>query len=214
MGKIGQDIHDNLCQDIAGLGIMAAVLEGRLRREAARIGAMSGLAEAPELAGRMELFANEAAALAKGAGETAARAKDTARGLYPAELEARGILGAVERLVKAASGQGGAEVRLEVSKGFAVRDSEKALNLYRIVQEGLANARRHARAKTITVGLYMDRETVSVEVSDDGVGIPPFAREESGMGLHILRYRASVIGGELRIRSHETGTTISCRIPR
>jgi DNA-binding LacI/PurR family transcriptional regulator/signal transduction histidine kinase len=196
MGKIGQDIHDNLCQDIAGLGIMAAVLEGKLRRE--------GLA--PE--------AEEAEALAEGAGETAARAKDMARGLYPAELEAGGIVSAVERLVASARGRQGPEVRLEVTKGFAVRDSEKALHLYRIVQEALSNAVRHSRAKEIKVGLYMDRETVTAEVSDDGIGIPPLARGEGGMGLHILKYRAGVIGGELRIRTRSGGTTITCRTPR
>jgi DNA-binding LacI/PurR family transcriptional regulator/signal transduction histidine kinase len=230
MGKIGQDIHDNLCQDIAGLGIMAAVLEGKLRRaglpeaeaiasaaEALASDAEDTPSRAAALASAKEAFATaaqEAEALARGAGLTAARAKDIARGLYPAELEARGILSAVERLVGSSSDRDGPEVRLEVSKGFAVRDSEKALHLYRIVQEALANARRHSRAKEIKVGLYMDRETVSVEVSDDGVGIPPLAREESGMGLHILKYRASVIGGELRIRSRDSGTTVTCRIPR
>lgn len=223
MGKIGQDIHDNLCQDIAGLGIMAAVLEGRLRRAGADAAeALAGEdADSPSaasaLAGAIEAFSGasaEAAALARGAGLTAARAKDMARGLYPAELEARGILSAVERLVASGGDRDGVEVKLEVTRGFAVRDSEKALQLYRIVQEALANARRHSRAREIKVGLYMDRETVSVEVSDDGVGIPPLAREDSGMGLHILKYRASVIGGELRIRSRDTGTTITCRIPR
>jgi DNA-binding LacI/PurR family transcriptional regulator/signal transduction histidine kinase len=196
VGQIGQDIHDNLCQDIAGMGIMAAVLEGRLRRSGA------------------EEEADEAAALSREAGETAARAKDIARGLYPAELEARGIVTAVESLVRAAAARNEAEVRLEVTKGFALRDSEKALQLYRIVQEALSNSMRHAKAKEIRVGLYMDRETVTAEVSDDGIGIPPLAREESGMGLHILRYRASVIGGELRIGSRDRGTTVTCRVAR
>jgi len=220
MTKIGQDIHDNLCQDIAGLGIMAAVLEGQLRRQAAAIAnAATESRDAPSatmaLAKDMEQFAGAAAALARGAGSTAARAKDIARGLYPAELEAKGILPAVKRLVASAGDQDGSEVRLEATKGFAVRDSEKAIQLYRIVQEALANARKHACAKEIKIGLYMDRETVSVEVSDDGIGIPPITREDGGMGLHILKYRASVIGGELRIRSsRDTGTTITCRIPR
>jgi signal transduction histidine kinase len=203
MGKIGQDIHDNLCQDIAGLGIMAAVLEGQLRRDAEGRGASA------------EGYADAAAALARDAGITAAKAKDIARGLYPAELEAKGILTAVKRLVDAAGDRDGVEVSLEVTKGFAIRDSEKAIHLYRIVQEALANARKHSRASRIKVGLFMDRETVSVEVSDDGVGIPSLAREEGGMGLHILKYRASVIGGELRIRSSkDNGTTITCRMPR
>jgi signal transduction histidine kinase len=60
----------------------------------------------------------------------------------------------------------------------------------------------------------MDRETVTAEVSDDGCGIPSGAGDEGGMGLHILKYRASVIGGELCIRSQDSGTSISCRIPR
>jgi DNA-binding LacI/PurR family transcriptional regulator/signal transduction histidine kinase len=196
VGRIGQDIHDNLCQDIAGLGIMAAVLEGKLRR-----------------AGMVDESA-AAAALARASGETAVRAKGIARGLYPAELEARGIVSAVEGLVRSAGERNGAAVRLEVTKAFAVRDSEKALHLYRIVQEALSNSVRHASAKEICVGLYMDRETVTAEVSDDGVGIPPGAREENGMGLHILKYRASVIGGELRIRSNDRGTTVTCRVAR
>lgn len=196
VGKIGQDIHDNLCQDIAGLGIMAAVLEGKLRR--------GGMAEESEAA----------AALARAAGETAARAKGIARGLYPAELEAKGIVGAVERLVQSAREREGVAIKIEVTKGFAVRDSEKALHLYRIVQEALNNSLRHSFAKEIRVGLYMDRETVTAEVSDDGIGIPPADREENGMGLHILRYRASVIGGELRIRSRDRGTTVTCRVAR
>ncbi len=196
VGKIGQDIHDNICQDIAGLGIMAAVLEGKLRR--------SGLSDA----------AVDAAELAKGAGETAARAKGIARGLYPAELEAKGIVSAVERLVQSAAERNAIAVRLEVTTGFVVRDSEKALQLYRIVQEALSNSLRHSRASEIRVGLYMDRETVTAEVSDDGIGIPQGAREENGMGLHILKYRASVIGGELRIRSKDRGTTVTCRVAR
>ena len=200
VGKIGQDIHDNLCQDIAGLGIMAAVLEGKLRRAGAGAGAVDA--------------ADAAAALSRTAGETAARAKGIARGLYPAELEAKGIVSAVERLVKSARERNGPDVRLEVTDGFTVRDSEKALHLYRIVQEALNNSLQHSLAKEIRVGLYMDRETVTAEVGDDGVGIPTGEREENGMGLHILKYRASVIGGELRIRSKDRGTTITCRVAR
>lgn len=196
VGKIGQDIHDNLCQDIAGLGIMAAVLEGSLRRE--------GLATEGDAA----------AALSRAAGETAARAKGIARGLYPAELEAKGIVRAVEHLVQSARERNEQTIKLEVTSGFAVRDSEKALHLYRIVQEALNNSIQHSAAKEIRVGLYMDRETVTAEISDDGIGMPSGDHDDGGMGLHILKYRASVIGGELRIRSKDDGTTVTCRVAR
>jgi DNA-binding LacI/PurR family transcriptional regulator/signal transduction histidine kinase len=178
MGKVGQDIHDHLCQDIAGLGLMAAILEGRLRR--------SGDEEA----------AQSAATIARAAGETAALAKGMARGLYPAELEARGIVSAVESLVQSSRERSSAQLRLEVAKDFHVRDSEKALHIYRIIQEALGNAVKHSSAREI------------------GKGIPTGVEGSGGMGLQILKYRAGVIGGDLRIRSKENGTVVSCRVPR
>jgi signal transduction histidine kinase len=96
-----------------------------------------------------------------------------------------------------------------------VRDSQKALQLYRIVQEALSNAVKYAKASEIKVGLYADREDITVEVADNGIGIPKNAKEEGGLGFHILKYRASVIGGELRIRSSGgEGTTVTCRVAR
>ncbi|MCE5256304.1 MAG: substrate-binding domain-containing protein [Spirochaetaceae bacterium] len=199
MGDIGRDIHDNLCQDIAVLGIMAAVLEGKL----SRLG--------------LSAEAGEAAAIARRSGETAAKAKDMARGLYPAEVEAKGIVSAIESLVASATVRERKEphIRLEVTKGFSVRDSRKALQLYRIVQEALSNAVKYSKASEIKVGLYADRENITVEVADNGIGIPRNAKEEGGLGFHILRYRASVIGGELRVRSSSgEGTTVTCRVAR
>ncbi len=196
MDDIGRDIHDNLCQDIAVLGIMGAVLEGKLAR--------AGLTAESE----------EAAAIARRAGETAAKAKDMARGLYPVELEAKGIVTAVESLVAAAKKGRDTAIKLEITRGFFVRDSQKAFHLFRIVQEALSNALKHSRASEIKVGLYLDRENITAEVTDNGVGIPQGAREEGGMGLQILKYRAGVIGGELRIRSKDTGTIITCRVAR
>ena len=196
MDDIGRDIHDNLCQDIAVLGIMGAVLEGKLTRRG------------------LQAESEEAAAIASSAGETAAKAKNMARGLYPVELEAKGIVSAVESMVSAARKGNAAAIKFEVTKDFTVRDPQKAFHLFRIVQEALSNALKHSKAGEIKVGLHMDREYITAEVADDGVGIPEGMQEEGGMGLQILKYRAGVIGGELRIRSRETGTIISCRVAR
>jgi signal transduction histidine kinase len=196
MDDIGRDIHDNLCQDIAVLGIMGAVLEGKLSR--------SGLAAESE----------EAAAIARNAGLTAAKAKSMARGLYPVDLEAKGIVTAIETMVAAAKKGSPASLRLEVSKGFTVKDSQKAFHLFRMAQEALSNALKHSKAREIKVGLYMDRENITVEVADDGQGFSQKAQAEGGMGLQILKYRAGVIGAELRVRSSGAGTTITCRVAR
>lgn len=199
MARIGRDIHDDLCQNIAGMGLMAATLEGRLRR--------IDLPDALEAA-------ESASAIAAAAGRTASQAKGIARGLFPAELEAKGLVDAVSELVRSASERSSARLRLEVTPGFILKNSEKALQLYRIIQEALNNALSHSGAEEIVVALRMDREAVQVEVADDGKGMPAAEKSCRGMGLRIMKYRASVIGGELRIRSRDRGSLVSCRVAR
>ncbi len=199
MGRIGRDIHDDLCQEIAGIGLMAAILEGSLRRQDTAVAAAA---------------AESAASIARAAASTASAAKGMARGLYPAELEAKGLPDAVAELVASARDRSAADIVLDVTGGFSLKNSEKALQLYRIVQEALGNAVAHAEATEIVVGLRMDRETVQVEVTDNGVGLGKTQRNASGMGLRIMKYRASVIDGELRVRSQGRGTTVSCRVAR
>lgn len=195
MGRIGRDIHDDLCQDIAGIGILAATLEGGLRRDG------SGGAE---LAGR----------IARTAAETALHAKLIARDLFPAELEENGMVRALENLAGSKGGPTRPRIVLDLHADYPIKDPEKALHLYRIVQEALNNALRHSGATTVRIGLYVDRETATVEVADDGAGMGPDSGEGSGMGLKILKYRANVIGGRLRIQTDEGGTIISCRVAR
>ena len=106
--------------------------------------------------------------------------------------------------------------------------ADRALQVYRIVQEALSNALKHSRSARIEVKLYREdpqnpgprraarpaeeRRTVLVaEVSDDGEGLP-VSVDGSGMGLRIMRYRAETAGAELRIESLAPGTRISCRI--
>jgi signal transduction histidine kinase len=193
MEKIGMDIHDNLCQDIAGMGVMAARLEYALRR--------GGNPEAVT-----------AGALVRTAGETASKAKGMARGLYPAEIEANGILGAVERLAQGARARSSASIVVEAEEGFAVPDGEKAIHLYRIVQEALSNAVRHSGARSIAIRLAREDGAILVEVRDDGKGLPDPAEESSGLGLKILRYRASLMGGTLSIERKLPGTRVALRL--
>ncbi|MFQ3547359.1 MAG: substrate-binding domain-containing protein, partial [Termitinemataceae bacterium] len=199
MARIGRDIHDDLCQNIAGLGLMAAILEGNLRR-----------IDCPSA----QKLADSAASISIGASKTAAQAKGIARGLYPAELEAKGLVAAVEDLIDAVRERSTADIRLKVSKTFTIKNSDKALQLYRIIQEALNNAVNHARASSILVSLSMDRETVTVEVADDGIGIQLPSSGSHGMGLRIMKYRASVIGAELRIKNLTPGSSVCCRVAR
>ena len=89
---------------------------------------------------------------------------------------------------------------------------ETGMQASRIIQEALTNARRHAGAKRISVGLRMDGDDLIVEVADEGVGFGP--ETLPGVGLGSMRERAAVIGGDLEIESaKKRGTKVRLRIP-
>jgi signal transduction histidine kinase len=93
-----------------------------------------------------------------------------------------------------------------------MRDAIVAGHLYRIAQEATNNALKHSRAREIVIALKRQRGHVTLRVSDDGCGLTE--GKSSGMGLHVMRHRASVIGAELTLESAPgKGTTVICRWP-
>lgn len=95
-------------------------------------------------------------------------------------------------------------------------NSEQSMHLYRITQEALTNAARHAHATRIRITLSRKNHRCRLTIRDDGTGFQQ-ARDEgarrhaSGMGLSIMRYRADMIGARLNVASTPgVGTTITC----
>ncbi len=195
MTRIGQDIHDDLCQDLAALGMLAATLESALKKT--------------ELAGARQLAKN----ISESALKSAYTAKQIARDLFPSDLQDNGFVASVMQLVKSKNVTDGNMVTLEIQPGFHIDDKQQAIQLYRIIQEALNNALKHAKATRITVNLLHDEQSATVEVVDDGVGFEvKKGRTASGMGMKILTYRANLIGGDLHIASSPSGTVVSCRV--
>jgi signal transduction histidine kinase len=209
MQRIGQDLHDDLCQHLAGIAMLASVLRGSLA------GPDPGAVASIEQIGTL-------------LADSITRAKQIARGLYPAGLEENGLVAAVEELVDAARRTYPAAIEFRAAPDFRLPGTDRALQVYRIVQEALSNALKHSRSERIEVKLYReepqgsagrrpwrpgeDRRSVLVaEVSDDGEGLPASV-DGDGMGLRIMRYRAETAGAELRIERLAPGTRISCRI--
>ena len=94
-----------------------------------------------------------------------------------------------------------------------IPDGTRDLHLYRIAQEALNNAMKHAQAKVIVIALETEGESISMRISDDGVGFDAGRKEGNGMGLNIMHYRARTIGGVLEIQSNSpAGTVVSCTI--
>ena len=93
-------------------------------------------------------------------------------------------------------------------------DSNAALHLYRIVQEALNNALKHAGANQINVRLSVKSGLGSMVIEDDGQGFPDTYEEKNGLGLRIMRHRCSLFDGEVFIEEKpEGGVRIRCSFP-
>jgi signal transduction histidine kinase len=93
-------------------------------------------------------------------------------------------------------------------------DDGTAYQLLRIAQEAIVNAHRHSRAHSITVSCEHEDGLVKVVVSDDGIGLPADGSTASGIGRHVMEYRAKAIGARLRLTPGlGGGLTVSCELP-
>jgi PAS domain S-box-containing protein len=186
--RIGQDIHDGLCQHLAGTAFAMKALEQTL-----------ATADSPLTADAREIT--------RLVSEAITEARHIARGLSPVELEPQGLMTALEQLAANVSSMFGVNCTFSCQQAVRLRDNEVAVHLYRIAQEAVTNAVKHGRPKRIWVALTSVNGRVNLTVEDDGVGIAENP-ETNGMGLQIMAYRARMMGGLLDIQGQEGGGTI------
>jgi PAS domain S-box-containing protein len=193
--RIGQDIHDGLCQQLIGLAICANSLEQKLAA-AERVEA--------ELAQKISRLLDESITEARG----------VCQGLYPIRLSTQGLPPALEELAAATAERHGIECVCEVGEAGLHCDMPTATHLYRIAQEAINNAVKYSGARHLWIRLQSSAEGLTLEVKDDGKWVAPKTTRHSGMGMHIMDYRAQLIGGSFRCEGDQQGTTACCRIPR
>jgi signal transduction histidine kinase len=134
------------------------------------------------------------------------------RGLIPVEVDARGLMSALADLAARASELGGPVCEFQCERPAPVEDNRTATQLYRIAQEAVGNALRHAGAQHIWIVLEAQPGSITLIVRDDGVGIDA-GNGGRGMGLRIMRYRAETIGASLQIHSTPAGgAEVRCSI--
>lgn len=193
--RIGQDIHDGLCQELVGIAFDANSLNHTLKAT-----------QHPEAA-----TAGRIAELLDG---TITRARQISRGLFPIKLDADSLPSALEELCANVSQRFKIQCLFEAEKPQLPAGRHIATHLFRVAQEAVANAIKHSGASVIRVCLHSSAHHVFLDILDNGTGLQTAALS-NGIGLHIMRYRARTIGGHLRIGrpGTESGALISCCVP-
>lgn len=187
--RIGQDLHDTLCQQLVSVSYATEILRLALEN--------NNSTELTKVESIAELI-----------NQSITQARQFARGLYPVRLEADGLSSALEELANTVQSRSRIRCRFTVDEPVFISDEVSAINLFRIAQEAVNNAVKHSRAKSISIGLGAVEDEVTLTVNDDGIGFPSKLDRPQGMGLHIMNYRARMIGASLDIRRGARGGTI------
>lgn len=193
--RIGQELHDGLGQHLTGIAFLGKALEQKL--------ASQTLPEKYDAAEIVQLV-----------NIAISRTRALARGLFPVELEANGLMAALEQLAANTRTLYGTDCAFQCNEPVLVYDNVVAINLYRIAQEAVLNAVTHARAERILIELAHNGGDTLLKVADNGIGYNPDAWEKSdGMGLHIMRYRTKMVGSTLKIeRNAGQGSVVSVSV--
>ena len=200
--RIGQDLHDGLGQHLTGIAFLSKSLQQRLATKAG-LGAPATAEEAAE-AGRIVELVQQAVT----------QTRNLARGLHPVEATPDGLTAALREFAARIEAFFRLKCGFVCDRAVSVPDNAIATHLYRIAQEAVNNAIKHAKTKRITIGLEADGDAaIHLVVEDDGIGIGESACR-NGLGLRIMRYRANIIGGAFEVeRRPAGGTRVACSVP-
>jgi signal transduction histidine kinase len=147
--------------------------------------------------------------------EAIAQTRLLARGLVPVGSDPEALQSGLTELVERTNALGRVHCRFDCPEPVSLHDPFVAGHLYRIAQEALNNAVKHARAKHVTIRLTGTNGTLTLTVSDDGAGLGKNRTgPRTGLGLGVMQHRANAIGAELTINSQRgEGVTILCSLP-
>ncbi len=184
--RLGQELHDGLCQHLTAVAFMARAVALRLKNH--RVIEVKDLEKISELVN-----------------EAAIDARNMARGLHAAEVDAARLLPALRDLVSREIWK--TPCRLELKTKLNLRDDAVASHVYRLLREAVINAHKHAQAKEIVVEISQSNGKIIFSVTDDGVGLPAGRNNSPGLGFHIMNSRARSLGGRLEIKRPQRGGT-------
>jgi signal transduction histidine kinase len=191
--RLGEELHDGLCQQLAAIGLMARATALRLKDHR--------VVNSEDLENITQLI-----------NDATISARNIARGLHRDEVDAAGFNRALRDLTERKVWT--TPSRLELKTTVQMNDDHVASQLYRILREAVVNANKHARASEIVLEVARSNGDLVFSVTDNGTGFSRRTRRGVGLGFHIMKHRAESIGARLEFESPRGGgARIVCRLP-
>ncbi|MGC3990880.1 MAG: PAS domain S-box protein [Chthoniobacteraceae bacterium] len=193
--RIGQELHDGLGQQLTALEMMTHALARELR----------------ETSPGQAKVATEIAQFIRRA---VAQSRELAHHLSPMASGGEGLMVSLHELARMTS-LTGVVCEFHCEQPVGISDQTVTAHLYRIAQEGVTNALKHARAKRIEIRLEHTFDQIKLFIQDDGCGILQRRAKSEGMGLPVIEHRVQLMGGQLSVQSKRgKGVRIVCLIPK
>lgn len=193
--RLGQDLHDGLCQQLAAIDCAVACLRHDLEEK-----------EWPELA--------EVNFIQEQISSVVVQARDLARGVFPVQIDEEGFLAALQEVVQNTNRLRLFTVTLKVEGEIKIKNPETGMHLFRIAQEALNNVTKHAHASRVEIEVSRSDHHLALQISDDGVGLPADRTGGKGIGMQTMTYRSKSMGGEVQVdNGREGGTVVRCVVP-
>jgi PAS domain S-box-containing protein len=193
---IAQELHDGLCQNLAGIAMMSLTLHESLAR-------------------RNDPDAKYASKICELLNTSVNEARNLSHGLHPVGPDGEGLMNALSQLAGTVRNLFHIDCTFDCPRRVSLENETVSTHLFRITQECINNARKHGEADRVIIGLHRTEEGLTLTIEDNGVGMPKRLPKKRGMGLEIMNHRASEIGASLtwsRAKGN-VGTVVKCTVP-
>ncbi len=188
--RLGQDLHDDFCQNLAGIACLSRMLEKRLSKDS------PGNAE-------------HAAEITNQINEALGRVRSLSHSLSPLQLEDGDLLSCLEKLVRECEKRSGITCKATLDDSIRVESSETRLHLYRLCQEAIQNAVRHGNATRVNVKLAREEgKRCRLVIKDNGRGFPDRPVSSDGLGIRLMKHRCRQFGASLNLRNADRGGAV------
>lgn len=192
--RIGRDLHDSIGQTLTGIAFKSEILRHSLDEDNRKESV-----QAAEIETLINDSINQVRVLAKG--------------LSLFDKDADNLLDAFNEFAFNINKIYKLSCVFNCDESINVKDHNTATHLYRIGQEAVNNAVKHAKAKNISIGLFIDDGQLVLTIRDDGIGIAEDKFKSKGMGLRTMRYRAGMINASFDIKKDPiSGSIVTCTI--